>query len=182
MTLGGVLVILSIVIRVSSSADPETTVSQPTTTTTESPVTTITTTLNYTDPETPTTTTTEGSTTTTISAVEQVAQFISRFAEELVSGDSDFVNSRLHPEIVSGFGAEACAAWVASQIMALSDYRLTGDIVGPTIGTLSTPTGSLEFPDRYSAQVSFMFGGQDFESTADFVILDGIVYFTGTCQ
>jgi hypothetical protein len=111
-----------------------------------------------------------------------VAAFIDDFSTALRTGDEEFVFTRLHPEIVAAFGADLCRTWIQTEIMALSDYALDGAIAGPTTGILNTSNGQLALPDRYTAPVTFGFGGQDFAATADYVLLDDFVYFTGTCE
>lgn len=181
MATGAALIVLSIVILVSSPPDeaeavaPTTTVAPITTTTSQpTPPTTNSTVV--------TTTTTLPTTTTTVDGRAVVGGFVTQFGNAIANGDTEFVQSRLHPSIVEGFGADVCEAWVISQIMALENYTATGVPQGPTNGTLSTPAGTVDFENRYSVEVTFTFAGQEFESTADFILEDSTVYFTGTCQ
>jgi hypothetical protein len=71
---------------------------------------------------------------------------------------------------------------VADQIMGLSDYRMTGGVSGPTDKTVTIAGRQVTFTDVYSAPVSFTFGGQDFQSSADFILLEGLVYWLGVCE
>lgn len=144
----------------------------------------------------PITTTSEASTdpTTTISsapsttgdgdvdAVSAVSSLIVTLADSIDSGDTASVLALLHPAIVSAFGPELCRSWVEDEIMALEGYRANGDVSGPTTGSIETPSGLIEFEERYSVPVAFGFQGQQFEAIADFVVEGGEAYFTGTCE
>ncbi len=129
-----------------------------------------------------TTTTTVAVSTTSLPPTQQVEAFVAEFAAALAGGDGEFVFSRLHPALVLGFGEELCRQWIGAEIMGLSNYALSGSITGPITGSLDTPTGAVVFDERYSAPVSFTFSGAEFSTDADFVLLDGEVYFTGTCR
>jgi hypothetical protein len=107
--------------------------------------------------------------------------FIAVFAQAIDDGDLEFVFSRLHPDIVGAFGEELCRSWVEEEILALAEYELDGAVSGPSTGSLDTPIGTLTFEARYTAPVTFLFGGQRFSVDADFIVVSGEVYFTGTC-
>ena len=158
-----------------TSAAPSTTAPAAETTATTEPTTTTTTIAET------TTTTIAETTTTTIADSELIEAFIIEFAAALEAGDTDFVFSRLHPALVFGFGTESCRTWVETQIMGLGSYTQTGALVGPTNGSMSTPGGEAVFDVVYSAPVSFTFSGATFDSNADFVVEDGVAYFTGPC-
>ena len=152
----------------------------PTTTITPPPTTVAPTTVAPTTVP-PTTTNTVAPTTTT-AGDQLVADFIEVFATALEAGDSTFVFSRLHPAIVEAFDEELCSNWVDAEIMQLGNYMLTGAVTGPMSGSLDTPSGSVAFANSYTADISFDFGGETFETTANYVLIDGEVYFTGTCR
>ena len=198
MALGAVVLLAAAVLSSggSSDADPvagpeqdvSTTVAETTTTAPQSATTSAasttppTTAVSTTTTAAPTTTTTAPTTTTTIADADLVDAFVLEFAAALESGDIDFVFSRLHPGLVFGFGTTTCRTWVETQIMALSAYTRTGPITGPSDGSLATPGGDVVFDVVYSVPVSFDFGGASFAQTASYVVDDGTVYFTGTCE
>lgn len=184
MALGVVLVVAAVAIAMSRVSDSEpaatpTTSSagsdstlRPSPTTTSVPVTT----------SSPATTTSSSLPTTTTLQPETVAEFVDAFAAALVNRDANFVMSRLHPDVVEAYPEGTCQAWVADQIMGLSDYRMTGGVSGPTDKTVTIAGRQVTFTDVYSAPVSFTFGGQDFQSSADFILLEGLVYWLGVCE
>lgn len=129
-----------------------------------------------------TTTSLLAATTTTTRPAETIEGFVDSFAAALASGDMDFVMSRLHPDVVGSYPDGTCAAWVSSQIMALSNYRLTGEPTGPSDRTVTIAGRQMVIADVYSAPVSFTFGGQDFDSSADFAVVGGAVYWLGMCE
>lgn len=182
MGLGALLIIAAVAVAVGSGGgDPEAV--DTTSTTAPASTTTLgerTTTSQATTTSAPTTTL--ATTTTTADATSLVEGFIVDLGDAISSGDTDAVFSSLHPDIVEGFGSDVCRNWVETQIMALVDYRSAGNASGPTPGSLQTPNGVIVFDERFSVPISFTFNGQDLETTADFVILDGEVYFTGTCE
>jgi len=184
MALGVVLLAAAVAIAMSRASDSEpvaaaTTSSSgtgstlgPSSTTTSVPVTTTA----------PAATTSSSLPTTTTLQPETVAEFVDAFAAALVNRDGDFVMSRLHPDVVGAYPEGTCQAWVADQIMALSDYRMTGGVTGPADKTVTIAGRQVTFTDVYSAPVSFTFGGQDFQSSADFILLEGLVYWLGVCE
>lgn len=183
MGVGALLVLLSAVLIINSSGSedgPEavaTTTTAPTATTNsdQAPTTTS-------MPETTSTSSAPATTSTTINAADQVSTFIENdFAPALANGDVEAIQGWLHPDIKEAFGEDACNAWIDTQIMGLANYTATSDPEGPTRGSLSTPTGTIEFDNRYSVAVTFDFGGQSFDSTADFIVDGEAVYFTGNC-
>lgn len=128
-----------------------------------------------------TTTTTRPAPTTTV-APETVEEFVELFAAALAAGDLEFVMDRLHPDVVDGYTSEVCEAWVSSEIMALSDYGLTGDPTGPVDKTVNLAGQTATIADVYSAPVSFTFQGESFDSTADFALVNGVMRWLGSCQ
>lgn len=184
MALGIVLVAAAFLIAMSGGSDadpvagPTTSVpgagstSGPPSTTTTTPVTT----------SKPAVTTSSSAPTTTTLQPETVEEFVAAFAAALVNGDGGFVMSRLHPDVVGAYPEGTCQAWVDDQIMALSDYRMTGEVSGPTAKTVAIADRQVTFEDVYSAPVGFTFGGQDFQSSADFTLVDGLVYWLGVCE
>ncbi len=186
--LGAILLVLAVVLFAAgtgteTSGPPSTAATglQPTTSSTEPA------------PPAPTTTRTSPSTTTLqatpstggggeVDAAASVSALIDTLAATIEAGDSEAVLALLHPAITSGFGEDLCRSWVEDEIMALEGYRAVGDVTGPTSGSLDTPSGPVEFGERYSVPIAFTFQGQEFEATADFVVEDGTAYFTGTCE
>jgi len=149
-----------------------TTTAAPETTTTEAPTTTTTTSA-------PTTTTT---TTTTTEPPPSVEEFISAYATATEGGDADFLFDRLLPQLRDEFGADLCRTWVEREILAISGYQLTGEIAGPTSRTLNVGETAIPTDDYYEAPVVFTFQGQSFDTTAQWVVQDGQVYWIGVCR
>lgn len=188
MGAGAILLVAAVLIWVAGSepsepeASPDTTLEEATTTSTTPTEVTTSTSETTTTSTKATTTAQPPTTTTTIDTASLIEAFIGDLGEAITNGDSAFVFSRLHPEIVDGFGQDVCRSWVETQIMALVDYRMAGEVSGPTTGALDTPGGRIVIDERYSVPIAFRFGGQDQQTTADYVIIDGTVYFTGTCE
>lgn len=128
------------------------------------------------------TTSTVAATTTTAAAAETVLGFVELYAAAITNGDSSFVLSRLHPQVVERFTMDVCQNWVATEIMALSDYEVAGEATGPQDREFSIAGSSVRIDDVYSVPVRFKFGGQSFDSTADFALLNGLIYWLGTCK
>lgn len=149
-----------------SEAQASSTVSLgPTTTTTTIRATTTTTA--------PQTTTSEGTTTTTFDARAEIQAFVVVFAEAIANSDIDLLFGTLHPAVLERYEAEVCRTFIEDEILLLEDYRLTGDLQGPTTETI----GSFTY-EAYVGPVTFGFRGEDFESTAKFAIDDGVRWFT----
>lgn len=185
MAVGAVAVALAIVIAISGSPEDEP-VAAPTTTKSGAPMSTLVATTSTkaatTTSRVDATTSSSPATTPTTQPAETVADFVDSFSAALATGDIEFVMSRLHPDVVSAYTQEACQTWVSSEIMALSDYRLIGDLSGPVEKTVTIGGQQVTIPNVYSAQVGFDFGGQAFESSADFALVDGVVYWLGICE
>lgn len=130
----------------------------------------------------PTTSTSSPSTTSTTQPAETVEEFVGSFASALATEDRTFVLNRLHPDVLAAYPAGTCETWVDDEVMALSDYRLTGDPSGPLDKNVTIAGQQVTIPDVYSAPVSFTFRGQDFDSSADFSLIDGVVYWLGICE
>lgn len=189
--IGAVAVIIGVVGWVSSGGESEdtaamasttsTTVALPASTTTRAPTST---TLAPSTTAAETTTTVAATTTTTTIPLgrDDIVAFVDEFSAALEAGDESFVTSRLHPEVVDGFGADLCATWIANEIMTLSNYRLIDEPSGPTDQVFATPNGQRSIADSWSGRVAFTFGGQEFESDAGFAVLDGVVYWLGQCR
>jgi len=165
--------------------DPEPVASPATTTTTAAPETTTTTTTEA--PTTPTTTTSPPATTTTTTTTTtvpppSVEDFIAEYATATESGDADFLFDRLLPQLRDTFGGDLCRAWVEREILAISDYQLTGEVTGPTSRTLTVAETEIPTDDYYEGPVAFTFQGEPFDTTAQWVIQDGRVYWIGVCR
>lgn len=188
--IGAVVVIVGIIGWLSSGREPDhtaaVTAAPPVDSTTTAPLRTTstaeaTTTLVPTTTA-PETTTTQPSTTTTTLGLDDIAAFVVEFSTALDSGDRAFVETRLHPEVIDGYGADLCAAWITNEIMTLSDYRLIDGPSGPRDQVFATPGGDRSITDAWSGRVAFTFEGQDFEGDAGFAVLDGVVYWLGQCR
>lgn len=190
--IGAVLAIVGLIGWVSSPGEPDD-AAAPTTTTLRAPTTTVAAVTTTNAPPTttaPTTTTSRSEpatttappTTTTIIGPAEIAAFVLEFAAALQSGDQAFIASRLHPEVVDGFGEELCSTWISNEIMTLSNYRLVDGPDGPIDQTFETPDGARSISDAWSGRVAFTFQGEDFESEAGFAVLDGVVLWLGQCR
>jgi hypothetical protein len=181
MAVGLALVATAIVLGVNGSSDDQSQAMETTSTAGATPTTTSSTSSSR-QTTTTTTTTSSPTTTSTTRPSETIEEFVGLFATALSTGDRGFVLERLHPEVVAAYPTDACETWVDDEIMALSDYRLTGDPSGPVDKNVTIAGRQVTIPDVYSAPVSFTFGGQDFESSADFSLVDGVVYWLGMCE
>ncbi len=173
------------------SSTPEPEAGATTTSTTAAPTTTTPTTATSTTTTTnaPTTTNTTSSTattttttTTTTEPPPSIEQFVTDYVAATESGDGGFLFDRLLPEIRDTLGADLCRSWVNSEILAISDYKLTGNITGPSSRSLTAGDSTFAVDQYYEAPVSFTFQGQSFDSKAAWVIQDGEVYWVGECR
>lgn len=165
---------------VTTTASVATTV-RPTTTSSEPTATSTTTTVPDTTTTIPPTTTTMPRTTTTM-PTETVEAFIEAYTEAAEADDADFFFDRLHPVVLARTDADRCRAFIAANIVALEDYRLTGTIEGPRAVTFDTPTGTIAVDELYEAPVSFVFHGQSFEIVAAFAPVDGQMHWLTECE
>jgi uncharacterized metal-binding protein YceD (DUF177 family) len=111
-----------------------------------------------------------------------VEDFVAAYAAATEQGDADFLFDRLLPDLRDAFGAELCRSWVEREILAVSDYQLTGAITGPSARTLSVGDTVIPVESYYEAPVSFTFQGQSFDTMANWVVEDGTVYWIGECR
>ena len=81
----------------------------------------------------------------------------------------------------AAFGAEVCRSFVETEILALGDYELIGDITGPLSKTLDAGGDSTTIENIYEAEVRFTFQGTEFEVLGDFVAADA-VYWVAICR
>ncbi len=128
----------------------------------------------------PTTTTTEPTTTTEAPAIDPadaITAFVTSFVAMIDAGDAQGLFESLHPSVTANQDADLCQAFIEREILALVDYRLTGDITGP----LATRYGEFEV-DIYTAPVAFTFQGAAFDGEATFAIEDGEVRWFTTCR
>lgn len=175
---GGVLVVVAVALALWDPADGGLATGS-TSTTAAGPATTLVT--PTTSLLTPTTATPAASTTAPV-AQEGIAEFVEAFAAALAAGDQGFVMERLHPAVIAGYTLETCQTWVSTEVMALSDYGLTGDPTGPVDKSLVIAGETVTIDDVYTAPVGFTFSGQSFDSVADFAVVDGLVRWLGTCE
>lgn len=59
---------------------------------------------------------------------------------------------------------------------------MVGEPTGPQDREFSIAGSPVRIDNAYRAPVRFTFGGQSFDSTADFALLNGLIYWLGTCQ
>jgi hypothetical protein len=124
--------------------------------------------------------TTTASTTTTAlqpDPVEVIQTFVPEFAGMIAADDVEGLFDTLHPAALETQDADLCRAFIEREIVALGDYRLTGDVTGPVATTFGSTT-----VDLYTAPVSFTYQGQSFDSTATFALVDGQVRWFTTCR
>lgn len=120
-----------------------------------------------------TTTTPPPTTTTSIDEATLVESFVPEFAEAITRADTDFLFETMHPVVLEVFDQELCRSYIENEILLLQQYRIVGQIAGPTSQIISGTT-----LDVYSVPVAFTFQGQDFETEATFAIADGVAWFT----
>jgi hypothetical protein len=189
MVAGVALIVFGLVWRAGSSAGSE--IVAPATTglspTTEPEPTTETTARTQqsttTAPPPPSTTTTANPpTTTTTAPPPSIEDFITAYAAATESANTDFLFQRLLPGIVDVLGADLCRGFVANEITAISDYRLTGAVSGPSARSLTVGDVQIDIDAYYEAPVSFTFQGQPFDATATFAVVDDLIYWIGECR
>jgi hypothetical protein len=160
-----------------TSTAPTTTTTPPSTTSTPS-----TTPATSTTATTTSTTTTTTSTTTTTQPPPSIEDFVAAYVSATESGDGEFLFERLLPEIRDAYGADLCRNWVNSEILAISDYKVTGEITGPSSRSLAAGSTTVAVDQYYEAPISFTFQGQSFDSKAGWVIENGQVFWVGECR
>ncbi len=111
-----------------------------------------------------------------------IDEFISNYADATEGGDSEFLTSRLLPELSDIFGEELCRTWVEREILAISEYTLTGEPTGPFSRDLTVAGTTIEVEQYYEAPVSFTFQGESFDTVATFIVRDGAVFWIGECR
>ena len=168
----------------SSSTEPEAaaTTAPPTSapaTTTRPPSTATSSTTTSAAAATSTTTTTTTSTTPPPPSIED---FVAEYAAAAESGDSAFLFDRLLPGIRDAFGAELCRSWVDREILAIGDYKLTGEITGPSSRSLTAGDTTIAVDEYYEAPVSFTFQGEAVDGKAAWVVDNGQLYWVGECR
>ena len=180
LTLGGALVLVGLVLLV-TAGDPATTAGTPAataTTSTANSATTTTTTTTLAPAPTPTTTIAEITTTSQpIDAQAEIESFFLDHAAAIKTSDIDFLVATLHLAVIEVHGSELCRYFIEREILALVDYRLTGEVTGPASSTVAGSTF-----DVYSAPVAFTFSSQDFDASADFAFENGDVRWLTQCR
>ena len=104
------------------------------------------------------------------------------YASATESGNTDFLFQRLLPGIIDVLGADLCRGFVENEITAISDYRLTGAVSGPSARSLTVGDTQVNVDDYYEAPVSFTFQGQSLDATATFAVIDNLIYWIGECR
>ncbi len=171
---GGAALILIGVLMLAGPTEPA-----PTTTTAIAAPTTTTTAATTTS----TTTTTTAPTTTTTLPPETVEAFVATYRAALDADDVEFLFTRLHPQIIEIHSAELCRAWVEREVVNLDNYQIAGDVTGPADEMFTAPDGTqFAIADKFSTTISFTFEGQATESPAEFALVDGVMYWLGTCR
>lgn len=180
--IGAVAVVVGTIGWVSSGGEPGDTPGAPTTTASAPTTTAPSTTSPAPTTTVAETTTTPLATTTTTLGPDAIRSFVGEFSAALVTGDRAFVESRLHPQVIDGYGPDPCGTWITDEIMTLSGYRLIDGPEGPLDQVFSTPNGNQSISDSWAGRVAFTFQGQEFEGDARFAVLDGLVYWLGQCR
>ncbi len=137
--------------------------SQPSTTTTTTGPTTTSTTVATT-------------TTTTIDVAGAIETFVPTFADAIAREDIEFLIGTLHPSVFALFDEETCRSFISDEILLLEQYRLIGEVDGPTPQLVS----EMEV-EMYQAPVAFAFQGQEFTSEAAFALVEGQVRWFTQC-
>lgn len=182
LMVGGVVIALIGVVGWLRSGDRDPDTRTPTTTTaatmTIDPATTSSSTSSTTTTVSTTTTSTTvpTTTTTTIDARPAIESFIDLFTDAIAREDTDFLLARLHPAVLDLFGEEACRAFISEEILLLEQYRLIGEVMGPTPQVVADVR-----VDVYRAPAAFVFQGQEFTSEAGFALEDGEVRWFTQC-
>jgi len=177
----GVTLVLAGLWALSRTRDTDTiaTTPIPTTTTTNPPPTT---TLPIITSTTSTTTTSTSTTTSSTIPPETVAEFVDLYVAALESDDAEFLLERLHPVVVNAYGRDLCRSWIEREVLGLSDYRINGDITGPSTQTIELPTGAVELSFAYRAPVEFVFAGETVAAEAGFARVGREVRWLGVCR
>lgn len=110
-----------------------------------------------------TTSTAAPTTTITIDRDAEIEMFIEIFADAIAGEDVELLVETLHPAVLSLFDETACRSFIAEEIIQLREYRLIGEVEGPTTQSVSGIT-----VEMYRGPVAFTFQGQDFTSEAAF--------------
>lgn len=124
-----------------------------------------------------TTTSVPATTTTTLDAAAEIEAFVEEFSAAIERRDIDFLLGTLHPAVIELFSEELCRTFIEDEILLLGDYRLTGEIDGPTRQTIGSFTINM-----YAGPVAFTFQGQDFEGDAAFAIEENGVTWFSECR
>lgn len=149
--------------------DSTTATTEPTSTTSAQTTSTVATTTTTKAP--PATTTS-----TTLAPDAAIAAFIGEFAAAIAAEDTEWLLDHLHPAMILGYGEDLCRSFINSEILELTQYMLTGSVVGPVDRTLSTGVGEVTVSGIYTAETSFVFRGSQFDTKADFVLGDPITW------
>lgn len=178
MVVGTVIALAGVIGWVSSpdrapSAESSTTTTRPPTTV--EPTTTTSSTTTTVAPTT-TTTTAPTTTTTTIDAGPLIESFVNTFTGAIQRQDTELLVDTLHPAVINLFGEDTCRAFISEEILQLQQYRLIGEVEGPTTQVVADLT-----VDMYTAPTAFAFQGQEFTSEAAFAFVDGEVRWFTQC-
>lgn len=163
MIAGALLVVVGLIGWI-ASGDRELTENTPATSVgTATTVPGSTTTLPVTTATLETTTTAAPTTTTTIDAARDIEQFVDAFVDAIAAEDVEFLFETLHPAVISLFDEPACRRFISEDIVQLEEYRLIGEVDGPTGQSIGgTPV------EMFRAPVAFTFQGEVFTSEATF--------------
>ena len=178
----GLVMVVAGVIGMVTSSDEEAAVAAATSTTAAPTTTAAPATTTTAAPATTTTAAPTTTTTTTTVAPPSVADFILAYAAATETGDGVFLADHILPDLQDVYGEDLCRTWVDREILAISDYQLTGTVTGPLSRTLTVGETVITVEQYYEAPVSFTFQGESFETVATFATVDGEVYWIGECR
>lgn len=111
-------------------------------------------------------------------SVAQVEEFFDEYVAAIDRGDVDFLFERLHPIVLDQPSADRCRGFIEREILALDDYRTTGEVTGPAPEDVAGNT----VDEFFSVPVAFEFQGQSFESVAAFAPVEGEIRWFAECR
>lgn len=160
---------------VTTTLPPDTT-TPPIESTSTKPAQTATTLPTTTSQQVTTTTTAPPTTTTTLAPEAAITAFIGDFAAAIAGEDTDWLLDHLNSAMILGYGEDLCRNFINAEILELTQYTVTGSVVGPVSKTLTTGVGDVTVSGIYTAETSFVFKGSQFDAKADFVLGDSVTW------
>lgn len=109
---------------------------------------------------------------------QTVEEFFVEYVAAVEAGDGEFLHDRLHPVVLDQSEAELCGSFIEREILALGDYRMTGEVEGP----IEREVAGTLIRELYSVPVAFEFQGETFEGTATFAPVAGQMHWFTECR